>query len=79
MYPCVIFAEFIENAFYDLQDKKLVKRIKYNKLYQMIVDSIDNNISDNKIKSIMDTLLYSGIDTTNMSKPELLFEYSKLY
>lgn len=52
---------------------------KYNKLYQMIVDSIDNNISDNKIKSIMDTLLYSGIDTTNMSKPELLFEYSKLY
>ncbi len=52
---------------------------KYNKLYQMIVDSIENNISDNKIKSIMDTLQYSGIDTTNMSKPELLFEYSKLY
>lgn len=52
---------------------------KYNKLYQMIVDSIENNISDNKIKSIMDTLKYSGIDTTNMSKPELLFEYSKLY
>ena len=52
---------------------------KYNKLYQMIVDSIDNNISDNKIKSIMDILQYSGIDTTNMSKPELLFEYSKLY
>ena len=52
---------------------------KYYKLYQMIVDSIDNNISDNKIKSIMDILQYSGIDTTNMSKPELLFEYSKLY
>ncbi len=52
---------------------------KYNKLYQMIIDSIENNISDNKIKSIMDTLQYSGIDTTNMNKPELLFEYSKLY
>ena len=36
MYPCVIFAGFIEDTFYDLQDKKLVKRIKYNKLYQFV-------------------------------------------
>ena len=36
MFPCVIFAGFIEDTFYDLQDKKLIKRIKCNKLYQFV-------------------------------------------
>ena len=36
MFPCVIFAEFIENTFYDLQDKKLIKKIKSYKLYKFI-------------------------------------------
>ena len=36
MYPCLIFAEFIENTFYDLQDKKLIKKIKSCKLYKFI-------------------------------------------
>lgn len=36
MFPCVIFAEFIENTFYDLQDKKLIKKIKSYKLYKYI-------------------------------------------
>jgi hypothetical protein len=27
---------------------------------------------------MIDTLQYSGIDTSNMNKPEILFEYSKL-
>ena len=36
MYPCVIFAEFIENTFYDLQDKKSVQRIKDSKFHKFI-------------------------------------------
>ena len=36
MFPCVIFAEFIENTFYDSQDKKLIKKIKSYKLYKYI-------------------------------------------
>ena len=36
MYPCVIFAGFIEDVFYDLQDKKLIKNIKSYKLYKFI-------------------------------------------
>ena len=36
MFPCVIFAEFIENTFYDLQDKKSVQRIKDSKFHKFI-------------------------------------------
>ncbi len=36
VYPIAISVIFIEDGFYNLQDKKLIKRIKYNKLYQFI-------------------------------------------
>ena len=36
MFPCVIFAEFIENTFYDLQDKKSIQRIKDSKFHKFI-------------------------------------------
>ena len=35
-YLIAISVIFIEDGFYNLQDKKLIKRIKYNKLYQFI-------------------------------------------
>ena len=36
MYPCVIFSIFIEDAFYNLQDKKSVQRIKDSKFHKFI-------------------------------------------
>jgi len=51
---------------------------KYYKLYQMLIDEIENQISDKQLDSMVDTLNYVGIDCNKMSKPEILFEYSKL-
>jgi len=51
---------------------------KYQQLYQMIVNSIENQVSDKRLLSMIDTLNYVGLDCKRMSKPEILFEYSKL-
>jgi hypothetical protein len=50
----------------------------YYKLYQMIIDEIENQISDKRLNSIIETLKYVGIECHEMSKPEIIFEYSKL-
>ena len=50
----------------------------YYKLYQMIIDEIENQISDKRLNSIIETLKYVGIDCSVMSNPEIIFEYSKL-
>ena len=36
IYPCVIFSIFIEDTFYNLQDKKSVQRIKDSKFHKFI-------------------------------------------
>jgi hypothetical protein len=51
---------------------------KYRDLYQMLINEIENQISDKKLNSMIDTLNYVGKDCRKMSKPEILFEYSKL-
>lgn len=51
---------------------------RYYKLYQMLVNEVENQISDKRLNSMIDTLNYVGIDSRKMSKPEILFEYSKL-
>jgi hypothetical protein len=44
----------------------------------MLIKSIEDQISDDRLNSIIDTLNYVGLDCRKMSKPEILFEYSKL-
>ena len=51
---------------------------KYNKLYQMLINEVENQISDKRLNSMVDTLNYVGLDCRKMSKLEILFEYSKL-
>ena len=51
---------------------------RYYKLYQMIINEVEKQISDKRLNSMIDTLNYVGIDCRKMSKPEILFEYSKL-
>lgn len=51
---------------------------KYYKLYTMLTDEIENQISNKKIESIKSTLDFVEIDYTNKNKAEILFEYSKL-
>ena len=51
---------------------------KYNKLYQMLINEVDSQISDKSLNSMVDTLNYVGLDCRKMSKLEILFEYSKL-
>jgi hypothetical protein len=51
---------------------------RYYKLYQMLINEVENQISDKRLNSMIDTLNYVGIDCRKMSKPEILFEYSKL-
>lgn len=68
-----ITKELIEDAVSDLSIGG-----KYSNLYTMLVEEVDNQISDIKIKSIIETLEYIGVYCQNMSKLEILFEYSKL-
>ena len=51
---------------------------KYNKLYQMLINEVESQISDKRLNSMVDTLNYVGLDCRKMSKLEILFEYSKL-
>ena len=51
---------------------------KYVKFYQMLIDSIEYNIADGRLNSMISTLNYVGINCDNMSKCEIIFEYSKL-
>ena len=51
---------------------------KYNKLYQMLINEVENQISDKRLNSMVDILNYVGLDCRKMSKLEMLFEYSKL-
>ena len=51
---------------------------KYNKLYQMLINEVESQISNKRLNSMVDTLNYVGLDCRRMSKLEILFEYSKL-
>jgi hypothetical protein len=51
---------------------------KYCRLYQMLINEVENQVSDKRMSSMIDTLNYVGIDCKGMSKSEILFEYSKL-
>ena len=51
---------------------------KYNKLYQMLINEVESQISNESLNSMVDTLNYVGLDCRRMSKLEILFEYSKL-
>ncbi|CAB4148406.1 hypothetical protein UFOVP530_8 [uncultured Caudovirales phage] len=68
-----ITEEMIEDCVSDLSING-----KYNKLYQMLINEVENQISDNRLNSMVDTLNYVGLDCRKMSKLEILFEYSKL-
>ena len=50
----------------------------YFHLYQMLINSVENQISDRRLDSMIDTLNYIGLNCSKMSKLEILFEYSKL-
>ena len=68
-----ITEEMIEDCVSDLSING-----KYNKLYQMLINEVENQISDKRLNSMVDTLNYVGLDCRKMSKLEILFEYSKL-
>lgn len=68
-----ITEEMIEDCVSDLSING-----KYNKLYQMLINEVENQISDKRLNSMVDTLNYVGLDSRKMSKLEILFEYSKL-
>ena len=68
-----ITEEMIEDCVSDLSING-----KYNKLYQMLINEVDNQISDKRLNSMVDTLNYVGLDCRKMSKLEILFEYSNL-
>ena len=68
-----ITEEMIEDCVSDLSING-----KYNKLYQMLINEVDSQISDKSLNSMVDTLNYVGLDCRKMSKLEILFEYSKL-
>jgi hypothetical protein len=68
-----ITEEMIEDCVSDLSIKG-----KYKKLYQMLINEVENQISDKRLNSMVDTLNYVGLDCRKMSKLEILFEYSKL-
>ena len=65
--------ELIDEAVKDLSCKG-----KFETLYQSLLDLIDLSYSDEEIEEIKYTLIHVGIDPINMSKPEILFNYSKL-
>jgi len=68
-----ITEEMIEDCVSDLSING-----KYNKLYQMLINGVENQISNKHLNSMVDTLNYVGLDCRKMSKLEILFEYSKL-
>lgn len=68
-----ITEEMIEDCISDLSING-----KYNKLYQMLINEVENQISEKRLNSMADTLNYVGLDCCKMSKLEILFEYSKL-
>jgi hypothetical protein len=68
-----ITEEMIEDCVSDLSISG-----KYNKLYQMLINEVEKQISDKHLNSIVSTLNYVGLDCRKMSKLEILFEYSKL-
>lgn len=68
-----ITEEMIEDCVSDLSING-----KYNKLYQMLINEVENQISDKRLTSIVDTLKFIGLDCCKMSKLEILFEYSRL-
>ena len=68
-----ITLEMIEDCVSDLSING-----KYNKLYQMLINEVENQISDERLNYMVDTLNYVGLNCRNMSKLEILFEYSKL-
>ena len=68
-----ITEEMIEDCVSDLSING-----KYNKLYQMLINEVENQISYKRLNSMLDTLSYVGLDCRKMSKLEILFEYSKL-
>lgn len=68
-----ITEEMIEDCVSDLSING-----KYNKLYQMLINEVESQISYKRLNSMVDTLNYVGLDCRKMSKLEILFEYSKL-
>jgi len=68
-----ITEEMIEDCVSDLSING-----KYNKLYQMLINEVEKQISDKRLNSMVDTLNYVGLNCRKMSKLEILFEYSKL-
>lgn len=68
-----ITEEMIEDCVSDLSING-----KYNKLYQMLINEVDNQISDSRLNLMVDTLNYVGLDCRKMSKLEVLFEYSNI-
>ena len=68
-----ITEEMIEDCVSDLSING-----KYNKIYQMMINEVENQISNKRLNSMVDTLNYVGLDIRKMSKLEILFEYSKL-
>ena len=68
-----ITEEMIEDCVSDLSING-----KYKKLYQMMINEVENQISNKRLNSMVDTLNYVGLDIRKMSKLEILFEYSKL-
>lgn len=52
---------------------------KYNKLYQMLIDEVENQISNDYLDSMLINILnYFDLDYSKMSKLEILFKYSEL-
>ena len=68
-----ITEEMIEDCVSDLSING-----NYNKLYQMLINEVEKQISNKRLNSMVDTLNYVGLDIRKMSKLEILFEYSKL-
>lgn len=51
---------------------------KYYKLYKMLINEVENQISDKRLNSMIDTLNFVGITVKGKSKAEILYEYSQL-
>ena len=51
---------------------------KYYWLYQMLIDEVENQISDKKLTLIIHELNNSNVDCRKMSKLAILFEYTNL-
>lgn len=51
---------------------------KYQQMYQMLINSIEENIPVNRLNSMINTLNFVGVRHEKLSKAEILFEYSKL-